>query len=265
VRSAAGDIDRTLLVLNGDVLSDLDVRAFLRSHRKRRAAASIALARVKDPTLYGLVETAPNGRILRFLEKPTWDEVTCNTINAGAYLFEPSAIARIPPGVPYSLERGLFPSLRGAGLTFYGFVTSGYWMDIGTVEKYLQVHLDILAGIVPFDARGLRRRGRFLVGKGARLSPDASHDGKGRVLIGEGARIASSVQFSGSACIGPRCSVERGASLSDCLVLGGVRIGEGARLKGCVIGRGCVVGAGASVGPGRALGDGTLVKKFSQL
>jgi len=264
VRKTAEGIDRTLLVLNGDVLNDLDVGAFLRSHRRRKAAASIALVRVKDPTLYGLVETSPEGRILRFLEKPTWDEVTCNTINAGAYLFEPSAVARIPPGVPYSLERGLFPSLLEAGAPFYGFVIGGYWMDIGTVEKYLQVHLDILGGAVPLE-RALRRRGRFLLEPGARLAADAAHDGEGRVLIGRGARVAPCVQFSGSVCVGPRCAIARGASLAGCVVLGGSRIGEGARLKDCVVGHRCVVEAGASIGPGRALGDGTVVKRFSQL
>jgi mannose-1-phosphate guanylyltransferase len=254
-----------VLVLNGDVLNDLDIRAFESFHRRSRAELSIALVRVKDPTLYGLVETGGGGRILRFLEKPSWDEITCNTVNAGAYIFEPSVLAQIPHGVPYSLERGLFPSFLEQKRPMSGFVTGGYWMDIGTVEKYLQVHLDLLAGAVAMDERGLRRRGPFLLESGARLSPGAAHEGEGRVLLGRLARAAAFTRFKGCVCVGPGCVVEKGASLEDCVVLGGSRIGEGARLWRCVVGHSCAIGAHSSIGIGRALGDGSVVKKFSQL
>ena len=146
VKNAQSRIKETTLVLNGDILHTLDVSAFLRFHRRVRADLSIALTRVKDPTLYGLVETDPSGRVRRFLEKPSWDEIVTNAINAGAYLFEPSVVARIPPGVNYSLERSLFPHMLEDGARLFGYVSRGYWMDIGTVEKYLQVHIDILGG-----------------------------------------------------------------------------------------------------------------------
>ncbi|MBI5245308.1 MAG: NDP-sugar synthase [Elusimicrobia bacterium] len=271
VRNSAAALDpaEAFLVLNGDVLHDLDLTALLRAHRAKRAEASIALVRVKDPTLYGLVETAKDGRILRFIEKPSLDEISCRTVNAGAYVFEPSVVGRIPPGKPYSLERGLFPSLLEAGRPFYGCVTGGYWMDIGTVEKYLQVHLDILceagAGAALFRKARLRRRGAFLWEAKARLAADAAHEGDGHVLVGAGASVAPLVRFSGSVCIGPGCVVERGAWLSDCVILGRSRIGRGARLSGCVVGHACVVEPNASIGPGRALGDGSVVKQYSQL
>jgi len=267
--AAAARLDGTFLVLNGDILSALDVTAFLRAHRRRRAEVSIALIRVADPTLYGLVEAGPDGRILRFLEKPSRDEVVGCTVNAGAYLIEPAVLERIPPGTVYSIERGLFPSLLESGRRLCAFLTRGYWMDIGTVEKYLQAHLDILAGAAddaaPLETLQLRRRGALLLEKGARVSAEASHDGEGRVLVGAGAAVGPGVRFSGSVCVGPRCVIARGASLSACVVLGGTRIGEGARLCGCVIGYGCAVGPNASIGPGRALGDGSTVKEFSQL
>ena len=265
---AAAGSEATLLVLNGDILYDLDLTAFLRFHRRKRAEASIALVRIKDPTLYGLVETGKGGRILRFREKPSLNEVNCMSVNAGAYLFEPTVVERIPPGTPYSLERGLFPSMLEEGRPLYGFATKGYWMDIGTVEKYLQVHLDILsgaAGEAALGTRPLRRRGAVLWEGKARVSAEAIHDGEGRVLVGAGAAIGPRVSFSGSVCVGPGCVVEGGAFLSDCVVLARSRIGEGARLSGCVIGQDCIVEPGASIGPGRALGDGSIVKSFSQL
>ena len=265
VRNAQGLDDDTLLVLNGDVLNTLDVGAFLRAHRRARADASIALTRVKDPTLYGLVETGADGLVRRFLEKPSWDEITCNTINAGAYLFEPSAIALIPPGVPYSLERGLFPSLLHRGRRVLGYVTPGYWMDIGTVEKYLQVHLDILGGATPFRPAGLKRRGAFWLGAGARLGRETAHEGAGTVALGARASVGDFARLAGSVSLGADVVVGRGASLEDCVVLDGARIGDGARLERCVVGRRCRVGHHASIGAGRALGDGSSLTPFSQL
>ena len=264
VRNAESLIDDTVLVLNGDILNTLDLGAFLRAHRKARADASIALTRVKDPTLYGLVETGEDGMVRRFLEKPSWDEITCNTINAGAYLFEPDVVALIPPGMPYSLERGLFPALLHKGRRVLGYVTPGYWMDIGTVEKYLQVHLDILGGATPFAPHGLKRRGSLWLGASARVGEDVAHEGPGPVAVGPRTSIGDFARLAGSVSLGAGCAVGRGAWLEDCVVLDGARIGEGAQLKRCVIGRRCRVGAHACVGPGGALGDGSALAPFSQ-
>ena len=269
VRKALPLIQDTVLVLNGDLLHAVDAAAFLKSHKRSKADLSIALTRVKDPTQYGLVETDPSGRIRRFLEKPSWDEVTCNTVNAGAYLFEPSVIHRIPPGAPCSLERELFPRLLEEKFLLNGFVIRGYWIDIGTVDKYLQAHLDILAGAAGLHLNGAFRPARpgraFLLGPGASLGRDVIHEGRGRVALGRGTTVGPFARFRGSVSVGEGCAIGRGAVLEDCAVLGGTRVGEGARLQGCVIGRRCRLGAHAVVGPGRALGDGSSVQRFSQL
>ena len=240
----------TVLVLNGDVLNALDIRAFLRFHRERRAEISIALTRVKDPTPYGLVLTDEKGYVRRFLEKPSWDEVETNTINAGAYLFEPSVFSHLPPGKTYSLERGLFPQRLADGAKLAGWVAAGYWIDIGTVSKYLQVHLDILEGRAPFKA-----------GMGAR-----SVNGSGaRVAAGANARVGPFARFSGAVSLGRGVRVGRGASLTDCVVLDGTTIGDGARLERCVVGANARVGTHAVLGPGAALAGGSRVGDYSQL
>ncbi len=243
--------DGTALVLNGDVLNAFDLSAFLRFHRSRRAEISIALTRVKDPTQYGLVLTDDKGRVRRFLEKPSWDEVESNAINAGAYLFEPGAFDHIPPGKTYSLERGLFPERLAAGATLAGWIAPGYWIDIGTVDKYLQVHLDILEGRAPFKPG---ESARPLKG----LSP-------ARVVSGPGVRIAPFARFGGAVSLGRGVSVGRGAQLSDCVVLDGVRIGDGARLERCVVGARARVGTHAVLGPGAALAGGSRVGDYSLL
>ena len=241
----------TSLVLNGDVLNAFDIRAFLRFHRARRAEISIALSRVKDPTLYGLVLTDEKGYVRRFLEKPSWDEVETNTINAGAYLFEPSVFAHLPPGKNYSLERGLFPERLAEGAKLGGWVAPGYWIDIGTVEKYLQVHLDILEGRTPFrpgdSARAL---------KGAEGA---------KVVAGPGTKVAPFARFAGSISLGRGVRIGRGAQLSDCIVLDGAVIGDGARLERCVVGARARVGTHATLGPGTALAGGSRVGDYSQL
>lgn len=238
----------TFLVLNGDVLNAFALDRFLAFHRRKRSLATIALTRaVSDPTVYGLVKTAKDGRIEEFLEKPSWDEVVSDTISAGAYLFEPSVLDLIPAGRTFSLERTLFPLLlRNAG-RFYGFETGGYWIDIGSMDRYLQVHLDILGGRTPFQPEASRQ----------------SVDG-GRVAVGAGARVAPLARFAGNVCVGARCRIGK-ARLSDCVVLEGARIEDGARLTRCVIGPGCAVGACAEVGPGAVLGAGSRVSAYSQV
>jgi mannose-1-phosphate guanylyltransferase len=241
----------TALVLNGDVLNALDIGAFLRFHRARRAEISIALTRVKDPTMYGLVLTDEKGYVRRFLEKPSWDEVETNTINAGAYLFEPSVFAHLPYGKTYSLERGLFPERLAAGAKLGGWVAPGYWIDIGTVEKYLQVHLDILEARAPFKA-----------GPGTHALKGL--DGA-RVTAGAGARVAPFARFAGAVSLGRDVRVGRGASLTDCVVLDGAVIGDGARLERCVVGAGARVGTHAVLEPGAALAGGSRVGDYSHL
>src|SRR5215212_4475110 len=110
VKYAAKDVDDTLVVFNGDVLTQVDLAAVIASHRDRGSRATIVLTPVDNPAAYGLVQTDPEGNILRFLEKPKADQITCNTINAGIYVLEPSTFDRIPDDVAWSIERSFFPS-----------------------------------------------------------------------------------------------------------------------------------------------------------
>ncbi|MCR4296747.1 MAG: NDP-sugar synthase [Elusimicrobia bacterium] len=251
IKNAEPLLSGTTLVLNGDVLNAFDLGAFLRFHRARRAEISIALTRVKDPTRYGLVLTDDKGMVRRFLEKPSWDEVVTNSVNAGAYLFEPSVFDHLPQGKPYSLERGLFPERLAAGARIAGYVAPGYWIDIGSVKAYLQVHLDLLQGRTPFRP-------------GPRARAIKSADGA-RVTAGAGTKIAPFARFSGSVSLGSKVLIGRGAQLTDCVVLDGAVIGDGARLERCVVGPKARVGTHAVLGPGTALAGGSTIGDYSQL
>ncbi len=135
-------------------MTQVDLRAVLALHRERKAKATIVLTPVDNPRAYGLVETDAKGHVQRFLEKPGEDEITCNTINAGIYILEPETFDRIPKDTSWSIERSFFPSLIERGESFIAYVYDGYWIDIGTPAKYLQVHRDIMDGLYsapPFD------------------------------------------------------------------------------------------------------------------
>jgi mannose-1-phosphate guanylyltransferase len=214
------DLDRSFLVLNGDVLADLDLTALVRAHRERGGRASIALHPVEDTAAYGLVEAGADGRVRAFAEKT--GEPVPGEINAGAYLLERSVLDLIPPGREVSIEREVFPRLVGDGLG--ALRLDGYWRDIGTPDSYLQATWDILEGRVATAVR-----------------PTAPG-----LFVAPGAEI-------GAARIGPRavvsagCRVAAGAEVRDSVLLDGCSVGEGARVSGSVLAPGVTVQAGAEV------------------
>ena len=159
VRFAAGELGEPVLVISGDVLTDFDLEAAVRSHRDRRAEATIVLTRVDSPLAYGIVITDEAGRIVRFLEKPSWGEVFSDTINTGIYILEPSVLDAVPAGRPYDFGKELFPALLAAGRPLYGHVAEGYWRDVGDLTEYRTAHLDLLQGRVDVEIPGTRAAG----------------------------------------------------------------------------------------------------------
>lgn len=227
----------TFLAFNGDVLTDVDLGEILRFHRDRRAVATIVLTPVEDPSAYGVVPTDGDGRVQGFIEKPPREEAPTNLINAGVYVFEPSVLDRIPAAEVWSAERALFPDLVAAGEPVYALGTDAYWMDIGTPEKYLQANLDALSGRYRTSAVPSPGPGVCVMGRGARVDPDA--------------------QVS-SACLGPGAVVEAGAVVNEAVLLGGAAVGGGAHVTRSILGAGAVVAPGARVA-GAAIGDEGIV------
>ncbi|MBV8960457.1 MAG: NDP-sugar synthase [Actinobacteria bacterium] len=194
------EIDDTFIVVNGDVLTDLDIGALVAFHRARGGQATISLTPVDDPSAFGVVPTFEDGRVEAFVEKPPKDEAPTNLINAGTYVLEPSVIEAIPEGRAVSIERETFPSLVGEG-ALYAMASEGYWVDAGTPPTYLRANLDLKGDPV-------------LVGAGAVIDPSAvvtdSVIGPG-ACVGAGARVAESVVLAGAV-------VEPGASLARRIV-----------------------------------------------
>lgn len=227
----------TFFAFNGDVLTDLDLGAVLAFHRARAADATIVLTPVDDPSSFGVVPTAPDGRVLGFIEKPPPGQAPTDEVNAGVYVFEPHVLERIPPGEVCSAERELFPQMIAEGARLYALATGAYWMDIGTPEKFLQANLDALEG---------RYRTAAV--------PDP---GPGAVLAAAGAEVAPGARVS-SACLGAGSRVASDAVVERSVLLPGALVGEGARVRGCTLGEGAIVEPGAEVS-GRAVADGDTV------
>lgn len=257
-----------VIILNGDILTDINLTELIKFHKTKNAVLTITLVRVKDPTIYGLVETDSNNKILQFLEKPSWDEVTCNTINAGIYVFNPELLQYIPPGINYSVERGLFPLLVEKKKPVYGYIpTNCYWLDIGTVEKYLQAHSDILNGILKVKISGKKIKspdgGNLWIEKKVSLSRKASINAK--AVIGENSTIESYVQFTGFVSIGRNCKINKGAQITNSVILDNTIIGEGVKIDQAVIGKNCRIDPNTVISNSSAIGDNTHITRFSQL
>jgi NDP-sugar pyrophosphorylase family protein len=242
------------VVFNGDILTDLDLKAVIREHNERKATATIVLTPVKDPTTYGVVETEKDGRVRRFLEKPKVEEITSNNINAGTYVLEPKVLDYLPKGENYSFEYGLFPDLLKRGEAFYAHIpTRTYWIDIGTPERYLQVHDDLLANRVG-RIHIKDRKGQFDAATVAEID-DLS-------MVGDDCQIKPGAQIINSV-LGQGCFVEERARVENCVIWPHTRIGTTAQLNGAIVGRGCHIGRSAVVRPGTVLGDKTSLTDYT--
>ncbi len=246
MRHVRPQVTGTLLVLNGDILTDIDLRPVLDRHRVRRAAVTLVLVQVADPSGYGVVELESDGRIRAFHEKPRPGVTDAKSVNAGIYLLEPEVLDLIPGGCEYSFEYDLFPRLLASGLPLYGDVTDAYWLDIGTPERYRRANADVLAG----------RLRRYPPESSPALTPDGS-------VVAAEAMLKAGVSVVRSV-IGANCYLADGVQVVDSVVLAGSRLAEGAVVLSSVLGRGVHIGAG-SVLHNVVLGDKSVVTDFSRL
>ncbi len=216
VRLASDALDDTFLVISGDALCDVDLGALIDFHREKGAAVTIGLKSVDNPLEFGIVVTDEEGRVERFLEKPSWGQVFSDTINTGIYVLEPEVLKHIPSDRPHDFSKELFPLLLEMGRPIYGFVLDGYWQDIGNLDQYRQANFDALDERVRLEIDGIRLRGN--------------------VWLGEGAEIDDVEQLEGPAYVGNYCRIARDATVGPYSVLSAsVTLRERARTTRAVI------------------------------
>ncbi len=259
---AGREIDGTFLALNGDSLREADLDELIAFHRARGAAATILLTPVADPSRYGLVRLAADGRVDSFLEKPSPQEIDTNLINAGLYVLEPEVLDLIPPGRTVSIEREVFPALCERGAV-YGLSLPGYWLDVGTPDSYLQAHRDVLERTFQTEVgKEIGADFTFVhptaeVHEAARLVPP--------VFVGAGARLEAGVRVGSLAAIGAGARVGAGTTVENAVVGNDAVIGRDCVIAGSIIGEGAAIGAGARTGELVVVGPGATVGAANEL
>lgn len=253
-KNAKEYIEGTTVVFNGDILADVDLRQVIDHHRSSEAAATIVVTPLENPTGYGIVEAAADGRVMRFVEKPQREEVESNLINAGIYVLEPSVLKHIPDGRSFSFEYDFFPALLDTDEAFYAYRHDGYWLDIGTPEGYRQGNLDVVNG-------RLRSYAPERPAPGEKFDPAVRIDERSHVdpscVIKAQAQIVNSI-------IGPNCFIEEKAQIENSVIWSATRVSAEAEVRQCVIGKSCHIGRSAVL-VGAVLGDKSVVTDYSQL
>ncbi len=251
----AAGIRDTFVVVNGDVLTDMDVSALVAFHRDRRAEGTIALHPVADPSAFGVVPTDERGRVTAFVEKPLREEAPTNLINAGTYVLEPSFLQRVPAGRRVSIERETFPAMvRDASL--YAAADEAYWLDTGTPAAYLQAHRDLVEGRRgdPPVAGARRQAGGLWVAG----SPVVAGKVVGACFVADGATVEEGARIEDSV-LGPGSVVEEGATVRGSVLLAGARVAAGSTVEGSVLGPQATVGMRCEVRPVSVIGHAVVV------
>jgi mannose-1-phosphate guanylyltransferase / phosphomannomutase len=250
--------DDRFLVISGDALTDIDLTDLVRFHKENGALVTIALKRVPNPLEFGIIIIDDDGRVQRFLEKPTWGQVFSDTANTGIYVMEPEVLDHVAAGEPVDWSGDVFPKLLAEGAPLYGYVADGYWEDVGTHESYLKAQADMLSGKVDIDPDGFEVSPGVWVAEGAEVDAEAVL--KGPLYIGDYAKVEAGAELREYTVLGSNVVVKEGAFLHRAVVHDNVFIGPSTNLRGCVVGKNTDVMAGARIEEGAVIGDECVIE-----
>jgi mannose-1-phosphate guanylyltransferase / phosphomannomutase len=253
VRLASDRLDETFLVISGDALCDVDLTDLIRFHREKEAAVTIGLKSVENPLEFGIVVTDEDGRIERFLEKPSWSQVFSDTINTGIYVLEPDLLRHVPTDRPYDFSKELFPLLLEMGRPLYGYVFDAYWQDIGNLDQFRQANFDALDEHVRLTVPGIRLRGNIWLGEGVEVDDLDSIEGP--AYLGNYCRIAPDATVGAYSVLGSSVTLLERARTERSVIDAATHIGRSSRVEGAVVGRACDIRAHVHVQEGAAIGD----------
>ncbi|GAA2594358.1 mannose-1-phosphate guanyltransferase [Actinomadura fulvescens] len=250
--------DDRFLVISGDALTDIDLTDMVRFHERNGALVTIGLKRVPNPLEFGIIIVDEEGRIQRFLEKPTWGQVFSDTVNTGIYVMEPEVLDHVAAGEPVDWSGDVFPKLLAEGAALYGYVADCYWEDVGTHESYLKAQADMLSGKVDVDLDAFEVMPGVWIAEGAEVDPEAIL--KGPLYIGDYAKVEAGVELREFTVLGSNVVVKEGAFLHRAVVHDNVFVAPSTNLRGCVIGKNTDIMAGARVEEGAVVGDECVIE-----
>lgn len=257
VKNAAAKLDDTFLVISGDALTDIDLGAVVKHHRETGAMATITLKRVENPLEFGIVIVDEDGKVERFLEKPSWGEVFSDTINTGIYVLEPEIFDYIPKNQEVDFSKDVFPRLLEDGKPMFGYIADGYWKDIGNLEEYVKAHQDILDGKVKIEPPGIKMASDIWIGEGVDISPDAELTGP--IVLGDYVKVEAGAQVGEYSVLDDGVVVKSGASCVRTVVGKNSYIGPNTMVRSWVVGRNCDVKSNVQLAVGSIIGDDCLL------
>ena len=245
--------DDTFIIVSGDALTDLDVEKALAFHREKQSVATLVLQHVDNPLEFGVVITDDNGRIRRFLEKPSWGEVFSDTVNTGMYILEPSIFEYMQPEKSYDWSQDIFPQLLQEEKPMFGYVLGEYWTDVGSLQQYRQAQYEMLGGMTQLPIEGRREGGDIWIGEGTEIDPNARLIGP--LCIGKNCRIKADAHIGPDTVIGDNCLIEEGATLQRAIVWDSNYIGARSRLTACTVCFRCTIKEDVDIQEGAVVGD----------
>ncbi|TMD05418.1 MAG: nucleotidyl transferase [Chloroflexi bacterium] len=257
VRLAEAELKDAFLVISGDALTDIDLTAAVRFHKRRAALATIVLKPVANPLEYGVVVVDDDGAVQRFLEKPSWGEVFSDLANTGIYILEPEVFKYFKAGQAADWSGDVFPQLLKEGEPIFGWVAEGYWEDVGTHAAYMKANFDCLEGKVAVEIPGVRADNSIWVAEDADVSPDARIDGP--AFVGSSTKLRPGAWINGPAVIGDDCIIETGAKISNSILWNHTYVGENCRLRGAIVCRAVRIKNNSLLEEGSILGDEVVV------
>lgn len=251
--------DKFFLVFNGDILTSLNLKDLVTYHREKKADITIALTPVEDPTAYGLVPIDNQGRVKKFLEKPSAEEIVTNLINAGTYVIESHVMELAPLGENYSFERGLFPKALKKGLKIYGYVSNSYWLDVGTPQKYLMAHHDILGKKINFKFPYREVFANTFIGKDAKYSK--GNFTSGPVVIGEETIVEKGAKIQPFTVIGKKCYVGSKTEISKSIIFNNCEISSNCYVENSIISNNVKIGKNVRIEDNSVIGDDCIIER----
>jgi mannose-1-phosphate guanylyltransferase / phosphomannomutase len=261
VKLAEEALDEPFLVISGDALCDIDLGALVRFHREKGAFVTIGLKSVPDPLEFGIVVTDEEGRVERFLEKPSWGQVFTDTINTGIYVLEPEVLRHVPDDRPYDFSKELFPLLLEMGKPLYGYVAEGYWQDIGNLDQYRQANFDALDERVRLNVPGIRLRGNVWVGEGVNLDDLGAVSGP--AFVGNYCRLAPRATVGPYSVLMPSVTLGDHARTVRSVVDTSTALGRSVLVEGAIVGKACDLRPHARLHEGVAVGDNCTIGQES--
>lgn len=253
VKNAESHLDETFIVISGDALTDFNLKEVVDFHRKKHSLATIALKRSENPLEFGVVITDDDGNIERFLEKPTWGEVFSDTINTGIYVLEPEIFNYIESDKMVDFSKDVFPQVLDDNKPLYGYVSTGYWCDIGNYEQYVQAHQDVMRGEAKISPPGIKMRDDVWIGDGSYIHPSVEINGP--VVIGQNVRIEEGSEIRELSVIGNNVIIGPEGHTHRAIVWDNTYVGSQTNLHGCVVGRSCDIKHGVRIDQGVVIGD----------